>query len=41
MQFFVASMQMNLDSALANRQFTRDFFIAQTTGRKADDFELT
>ena len=41
MQFFIALMQMKLDGALADRQFARDFFIAQATGRKADDFELT
>jgi hypothetical protein len=41
MQFFIALVQMNLDGALANRQFARAFFIAQTTGSEADDFQLT
>ena len=41
MQLFVALMQMNLDSALANCQFVSNFLVAQTTSREANDFELT
>jgi hypothetical protein len=41
LQFFVAAVQMHLDSALADRQLIGDFFIAETTGCEANDFELT